>query len=331
MERRQHPRVDVNFNAALMNEQILPIGCRVKNVSTGGMMLSHEVSEKITPIRDSDNFEIRFSLKQHNKRKVIQLPVSVARKSSDTIGARFARLQPGLIALVAPGQTAMRNPPPQLDLPLAVTTQSRPTNVQRSFAHLMHVAKDHRYASFGLISSVIAGSLLFATWKFEDLGERTNALESNVARLNNESLKIPLMDRLAIRQLDTINGQLESLNVQNDDIERRIGSLESANTVATEPFDSSEAQSSEPLTHASSEPWVINLLTLYNESAARDFTARANTLGIPAISTLETIDNNRVWRVQVSGFADRKAATDYSLDAQRKLGLESVWIFQNKG
>ena len=79
MDRRRETRVPVNLNAVVVNDKVLPVGCRVGNISSTGILLRHEGSEDQSKIKADDKVEIRISLKQDDGRRVIQLPLTVIR------------------------------------------------------------------------------------------------------------------------------------------------------------------------------------------------------------------------------------------------------------
>ena len=87
MERRKSERIPVNLNAALINEQDLPVGCRVQDVSTSGMLLRRNLSSPGEPLDVNQRVEIRVSLKDNDERKVVQLPLNI--KHDDTSGVEI--------------------------------------------------------------------------------------------------------------------------------------------------------------------------------------------------------------------------------------------------
>ena len=102
MERRDHLRVAVNLKAALVAGQAMPLGCRVKDVSSGGMLLQYERYDKATTFRKGDTVEVQVSLKQNDERKIIPFPMTVRRVEENGIGAAFLQPQSQLMRLVEP-------------------------------------------------------------------------------------------------------------------------------------------------------------------------------------------------------------------------------------
>ena len=62
MERRNHARVAVNLKAALLDDQAMPLGCRVRDVSKGGMLLQHDHYDKATTFHEGDEVEVANGL-----------------------------------------------------------------------------------------------------------------------------------------------------------------------------------------------------------------------------------------------------------------------------
>ncbi len=75
-------------------------------------------------------------------------------------------------------------------------------------------------------------------------------------------------------------------------------------------------------------PWVLNLVSLFDQAAADQFAAKARSAGIPAEQSQAQVKGKQVWRVQVSGFSSREAASDYGDANKNKLGVKNVWIFK---
>jgi cell division septation protein DedD len=102
MERRYHSRVAVNLKAALVADQAMPLGCRVRDVSSGGMLLQYERYNKAIAFRKGDTVEVQVSLKQNDERKIIPFSMTVRRVEENGIGAAFLQPQPQLMRLVEP-------------------------------------------------------------------------------------------------------------------------------------------------------------------------------------------------------------------------------------
>jgi cell division septation protein DedD len=102
MERRNHERFAVSLKAALLRDQAMPVGCRVRDVSKSGMLLQYEHQDPTRLFNEGDSVEVRLSLKQGEGRKVIPLPMTVRRVEENGIGAEFLHPQWNLMKLLEP-------------------------------------------------------------------------------------------------------------------------------------------------------------------------------------------------------------------------------------
>ena len=75
-------------------------------------------------------------------------------------------------------------------------------------------------------------------------------------------------------------------------------------------------------------PWVVNLVSLYDQAAAERFAQRAKNLGIPVEQQVAQVNGKQVWRLQVAGFDSRDEASAYGDAHKGEIGLKKVWIFR---
>ena len=80
-------------------------------------------------------------------------------------------------------------------------------------------------------------------------------------------------------------------------------------------------------TRAAVGPWVINLSSSPDKAAADRFTTRARSKGIPVELVKAEVKGRDFWRVQLTGFVSKDAASTYAGPVKEKLGLKDVWIF----
>jgi hypothetical protein len=73
-------------------------------------------------------------------------------------------------------------------------------------------------------------------------------------------------------------------------------------------------------------PWVINLISSPNKTAAERFAAKAKSRDIATVMQQVTVKGTQYWRVQITGFSSREEAKVYARTALEKLGLKDVWI-----
>ncbi|HHH44191.1 MAG TPA: hypothetical protein ENK49_08640 [Gammaproteobacteria bacterium] len=396
MERRNHDRVAVNLKAALLDDQAMPAGCRIRDVSTGGMLFQHERAGTATGLREGDRVEVRLSLRQHDERKVIPLAMTVKHVEENVIGAEFVQPQLQLMKLVEPYRLDREDPhhaveqqaqntPTGSAVPAATSTRAsrRRFAIQRAraqFAESMHNAHgpadagnptdttqppagttfprkhERRFFYAGLLALIAAlGLLLFDFSHRSALEQRMLALESVVDR--QDSALTMLRARLA--PVDHRGDELSSLNARVEGLSAAFAALETRLAKAAEPprgtAPTERAATNSPATGATgskvqadrpvvkttlaarpaappADPvasWVINLASLYDQAAATRFAGKAQAQGIPADTRPVSVNQRKVWRVQVGGFSSREEALAYADRHKGKLGLNKVWVFRN--
>lgn len=102
MERRHYERVAVNINVALVDERSMPRGCRVRDVSQGGMLLQFEHLTGSAGLAPRDSVTVRMSLREGTERRVLMLPASVQQIEENAIRIEFNEPQTELMRLVEP-------------------------------------------------------------------------------------------------------------------------------------------------------------------------------------------------------------------------------------
>jgi len=100
MERRRDERISVSLKAALLTDDTLPKGCRVRDFSQRGMLLQYEYDGNATRFDEGDSVTVRLSLRQQDERKVVTLPATVRRVEQNGIGVEFLQPQEHLLALL---------------------------------------------------------------------------------------------------------------------------------------------------------------------------------------------------------------------------------------
>ncbi|MFT4714474.1 MAG: hypothetical protein ACJAVI_004054 [Candidatus Azotimanducaceae bacterium] len=366
MDRRRETRVLVNLNAVVVNDKVLPIGCRVGNISSTGILLRHEGSEDQSKIKADDKVEIRISLKRDDGRKVIQLPLTVIRQDQNHLGGQFPAPQPELMKLVEPYRksdhetvvpflTTSANQ--QVELPtnseLAPSDPTTPTRAQAEpikpeaqndaietipngigDLELSDLEQSGRkpYGPSRIFVIGVAGIISLLVGLNVFLLQDVRTLTSRIIMLESRIASSATLTRLPDSVVGaTFSSQIAVLTQKNQTIESRLTLLESpANRLELHSDNPVAIGFNQPATEsqAASEGWVINLLSLHNEQAAIEFAQRALTQGMTADVRLEVEDQDQVWRVQMGGFSSRAEAVSFSVQAQKTLGLSSVWIFK---
>ena len=399
MERRNHARVAVNLKAALLDDQAMPVGCRVRDVSKGGMLLQHEHYDKATTFHEGDEVEVRLSVRQADERKLIPLTMTVRRVKENAIGVEFLQPQSKLLTLVEPyrldkeetqemaaNQAQVKNAAASTASPLSASTSARASRrrhaIQRARAQFAETMKttdgpvaekeqtaveqppggnfftgkdDRRLFYIGLASLVTAvGILLLDIGVRTRLENRMSALESVVDRQVN-ALTI-LRTRLTpaetrTTELSELNARVDTLTTSFTALETRImqdtsqatastatATASTADTLSSEPQPANNETAAEASAKQVAQtqtqsivhdgPWVVNLVSLYDQAAADRFTEKAHAQGIRADTSQVSVNGQQVWRIQVSGFSTRDEASAYSNESKSKLGLNNVWIFK---
>jgi len=195
----------------------------------------------------------------------------------------------------------------------------------------------------GLLSLIAAvGILAF------DFSNRTH-LENRISELEHSQL-IPMDGRTT--ELSALKARMDTLAISFATLETRImqeagqttttststpevstGDSQPANrkTAAETLTKLTAAAQTQPQSIGRDNPWVINLLTLYDKASANQFVEKARTQGIRADTKQISVEGQPVWRVQVSGFSTRDEASAYGDKSREKLGLSSVWVYKNNG
>ena len=401
MERRYHSRVAVNLKAALVADKAMPLGCRVRDVSSGGMLLQYERYDKAITFHKGDTVEVRVSLKQSDERKVIPFTMTVRRVEENGISAEFLQPQSQLMRLIEPdrldkeetrevaaneGRGGITTTTTSTVSPISASTNARASRrrfaVQRARAQLSETIKtagkpvtekkqpafepppgdnsttgkgDRRLFYIGLLSLVVAvGILLVDSDNRTRTENRMSALESAINQQVN-ALAIP-RTRLnpayaGAKELAELNARVESLGVSFAVLETRVmqnadhsttrsttAATSTPGTLASIPQPASDKLTTEslmkstpptqPKTASSDGSWVVNLISLYDKTAAIQFTEKARTRDIRAETHQVDVNGKQTWRVQVSGFSTRDEASTYGDTSKEKLGLNSVWIFK---
>jgi cell division septation protein DedD len=374
MERRNHARVAVNLKATLLDDQAMPVGCRVRDVSKSGMLLQHEHYDKATTFHKGDEVEVRLSIRQADERKLIPLSTTVRRVEENGIGVEFLQPQSQLMTLVEPyhldkedtqemaaNQARIKNAAASTASPLSASTSARASRrrhaIQRAraqFAETMKTADaqvtDNEQT--GLASLITAvGILLLDIGVRTRLENRMSALESVVERQVNALTIL----RTRLTPADTHTTELSELNARVDTLATSFAALETrvmqdadqATATATASTADTSSSDPQPATNETAAeapakqtaqtqtqnfgddgPWVINLVSLYDQAAAVRFTQKAHAQGIRADTRQVSVNGQQVWRIQVSGFSTRDEASAYSNESKAKLGLNNVWIFK---
>lgn len=102
MELRREQRISVSLNATLLDETAMPLGCRVCDVTSRGMLLQYSYGGGSAALDFGDAVTVRLSLRQGSGRTVVVLPSTVRRVKADSVVVEFNQAQPSLLTLLEP-------------------------------------------------------------------------------------------------------------------------------------------------------------------------------------------------------------------------------------
>lgn len=357
MECRNYARVAVNLKAALISDQAIPIDCRVRDVSTGGMLLQYQCHDKTTTFHEGDTVKVRIAFRQGDERNVIPLPMTVRHVEENGIGAEFLQPQSELMQQVNPyrldkedtKETAANQVRTAISASSSTRASRRKSAIKRArvqFEDSMKTAQapasvkkqpdlgqmsggddvtgkgSRKLFYIGLLSLVTAVGVLLLNFadntRFEN---RMSAMESTTNRLVNALTLL----RARTSSTATRTNELAELNARVDTLTASFAALMISTPDAHQPQPAAPAQ---PQNTNPGGPWVINLLSLHNKTEANQFTEKARAQGIRADTIEVKVKGRQVWRVLVSGFATRDEASAYGDSSKEKLGLNNVWVFK---
>jgi cell division septation protein DedD len=390
MERRHYERVAVNLNVALVDERSMPRGCRVRDVSQGGMLLQFEHQAGSAGLEPGEPVTVRLSLREAAERRVLLLPATVQQIEENGIRIAFNEPQTELMQLMEPyrldrapaSSTAAENRRATDDASTFISDHpsrfhQRIPNAGARVAERIAAAResiraglharertadvqppparaDRKLFQLALTSLVVAVTVVLYDFvsrasidrRIESLAntvhEQAEALagvkirvsagsgwENRVADLNQR------LDRLAVSvsALETGHFSPKPATGEPPPAPARVTPASKPESAAPPPRPTRVAAaapaSPEPPAPTTKKggPWVINLVSLYDQAAADRFVKRARDKGIKVDQDKVQVKGKPVWRLQVGGFASRDEAQAFGDANKAKLGLKSVWIY----
>jgi len=391
MERRRYARSAVNLNVDLLNDRAMPRGCRLCDVSEGGLLLQFEHPVGSSTFETGDAVKVRVSLREGDERTVLLLPATVRRVEETGLGAEFHKPAAELMPLVEPYQ--LDKPDVREDAVTVTAGDSRGAAVgvqtlaserpsrphyrpapgtgarlaPRTAALRQAIAAsgersaeppeqtdtrsgNRRVLQVGLASLAVAAAIVvFDLATMSSTGRRLSALEQATEqqaetlaglqiRLTTDKGKESQVADLSTRvnELAVAVAALETGHLAPAGREAAAGTLPAnhpqqpaSNEEERPPQVSPNAAAApNPAPAAPEGPWVLNLVSIYDQAAADQFASKARSAGIPVEQNQALVNGKQVWRLQVSGFASREAANHYGDTSKKKLGLKNVWIFK---
>jgi cell division septation protein DedD len=392
MERRLYERIAVNLNVALLDDRAMPRGCRVRDISQGGMLLQFEHPSGTNPYNDGDSVKVRVSLKEGNDRTVLLLPATVRHSHEKGLGVAFVKPAAELMQLLEPYQLDKRGvaeaavsataaasqvamagtPTPGLERPAQRRYRSTPdtrarlarriTAIREAIARAGEQSaerpgqaaagrRDRRTLQLGLASLAVAVAIaVFNLATQSSTSRRLSALEKATSQHAETLAGVQIRltaDKQQENQVAELRTRVNELAVavaalETGQLAPAAGNVAAGTLPATSPPQPEQDAEEHPLkisptaaaapdrgaAAVANGPWVLNLVSLYDQTAAEQFAAKARTAGIPVVQNQAQVKGKPVWRLQVSGFASREAASHYADANKHKLGVKNVWIFK---
>lgn len=387
MERRRYERIAVNLNVALLDERAMPRGCRVRDVSQGGMLLQFEHPGGAS-YTAGNAVRVRISVKEHDERRVLLLPATIRRAEENGMGVEFTRPQAELMQLLEPyrldreqaaapaltvvhsraagggPQRPATDDPPQPRHHHHATSARAGTRMTERIAAARAAIRagggdalqgrtatgDRRLLQLGLASLAVAGAIaVFDLASSSSINHRLGILENTVEQQAEAVAGVQIRltaDKARESVIDDLKAQVQELTVSVAALETghiEPATQQHADTDADAPPEhdrvagqrsaavqvDSGSEATPPVDKpAKKGPWVINLMSLYDQAAADRFAQRAKSMGIPVEQNRTLVKGKPVWRLQVSGFDSRDQASAYGDANKTKLSLKNVWIFK---
>jgi hypothetical protein len=100
MERVGHARIPVHLNAVLIGEKTVPKGCKVRNVSGQGMLLTCDADGRMLTFRDGDHVDIHLLFQRPDGTKYLTTSAIVRHVDANGIGVKFSDPDAQLINLI---------------------------------------------------------------------------------------------------------------------------------------------------------------------------------------------------------------------------------------
>jgi cell division septation protein DedD len=388
MERRHYERVAVNLNVALVDERSMPRGCRVRDVSQGGMLLQFEHLTGNAGLAPGDSVTVRMSLREAAERRVLLLPATVQQIEENGIRIEFDEPQTELMRLVEPYRldrdsgfrTEAESPgePAASDDTRGFVTDhpsrfhQRAPNAGARLAERIAAAResirsgmhtgarstdtqppparsDRKLVQLALTSLVVAVTVVL--YDFVSRAGIDRHIESLERTLHQQAEALASV-KIRVSAGGGWENRVADLNQRLDRLAVSVSALEtghfspqrSADKTPPEPAPVKTAQHEPNITPRATKvaavspapaspatrsegPWVINLVSLYDQAAADRFVQQARARGIQVDQDKVQVRGKPVWRLQIGGFATRDEAQLFGNACKGKLGLKSVWIF----
>jgi hypothetical protein len=342
---RKHKRVELYFNVLLITEWGMQRGCRVVNISQGGVLLEWSIRrDDVSEIRKYINVDpgmfvnLFFILGAYAKKENINISAKVIRTTTNGIAIEFHQSQPALmesLSVKEPVEGHFLMPVDELQLIHSPPDKRVEGNKNRR-AFLLFIA--------GAVTGTISITVL-------------NYFNQYVAdeRQGSTQIRQAMVDEHQVGDLDSVKDKIEvtknsglkrgaaiqrtEKTMSDNRAETAIGKAEShglkGNVV--QPGEQSAStgvagndKSVRDANDVAGIEWFINLVTLSNKQSADKLTDKAHNLGIPVMQEQVNRGDTPLWRLRVYGFTDKARAEEYAEMIKQHIRLDDVWIMNRK-
>ena len=197
MQQIRQARIPVDLNAVLIGKKAVPKGCKVRNVSSHGLLLQCDADGRILTFSDGDHVDIHILFHRPNGTKYHTVAADVRHVDATGIGVEFCQPDAELVKLIESYRVDGTR-----SIEATITHRSRMAGPERSAsvvvmptprspAHagpqrLVNDAHGKHLSYISLVSLVIAVIIIVAGYlRTFDLDSRVSRLESLVNAQNN--------------------------------------------------------------------------------------------------------------------------------------------------
>jgi len=335
-ERRRYPRVPTHLNVLLLRAGLRPRGCRVLDISPGGLFLECAVArgpqhpDEPPPPENGEAVEVRLLVRDGETPEHFTLGGQVTHLTPSGLGVIFDQPQPALMGRLLRSEPAPASRHPAAAGPSPPQLPPREEN-----------AMPGRTAFYAVLAIAVLGlALALSQWlTTAGMRQELDNLETAYAALSTELKQL----RGRQSELVALTGTLADMGRQMDSISTSVGELRSGTESPATPTPAPAAgvgtapastpapapvavEPGPPGPVPAAGPWQVNLITLGNREDAAAFAERARAQGVPAEPMPVTRAGQTLWRVSVPGFPDAEAASVKARDYQERLDLEGAWV-----
>lgn len=339
---RNFPREQIRFNVLLINEMGMQRGCRVIDVSQGGMLLRWSVrKDDFREVSKYIHFDpgmfvhVFFILGVKSKKETFSISAKVVRSTDNGIAVEFHQPQPRLLELLVS--------------PESVSIQAETGDAEGEPINIGAVDGTNKKINIMYLMAFLAGVLTTtAVMAAVDAYKHYMLTKSG----DITSTTVTIMDsRLPERDLNVYKAEIQNPDyadshksmpismektTSKNTVEFSFKETASDNSVEQSEIDEKEILSDtdagavinlkDKKVENSDVEWIINLLTLSNKQSADEMTNKAHSLGFPVVQEKVDVNGQSVWRLRLFGFDRKSDAEEYAANIKQQLNIDKVWI-----